>query len=82
MSAVFVLGDRSPQKIVALLGAIPAEGLTLAHFVDGFVKRFACSEGKGLGHVADATANQFARGVRVCIRKGLHTSTNFWKEIT
>ncbi len=61
---VIVRADRLDEEVVALLGAIAAEGLAHAHLVDGRVHRFDDRRRERFGDIADAEPDHLRIGMR------------------
>ncbi len=77
---VVVLADRFDEEVVALLRAVAAERLALAHLVDGGVHRLDDRGRERLGHIADAEADDLRVGVRRRVRA--HATTDLGEQIT
>ena len=64
------LGDGGAQEVVALLGAVAVERLSLRHVLDGGVHGLNDGRRKRARHVTDAHLDELGLGVRLGVRGG------------
>ncbi len=75
-----ILGrDFLPQELVALLGAVAAEGGGIRHLVHRLVKGPDAGRGQGSGHVADAELDDVRRGVGLLV--GRHAPGDLGEQV-
>lgn len=79
--AEIVFGNGAAQEVVALLGAVAAEGGAARHFIDGAVQRRDDGGRERLGDIADAAADEAFGGVGVGVAEGFHAPADFGKEV-
>ena len=73
--------DGRAQEIVPLLRAVPFEGGAVPQLIHGGVHGGTAGRWQGLGHVADAAANEALGGLRVGRGEGRDAPPDFGKEV-
>ncbi len=79
--AEVVFRDGVAEEVVALFGAVAAEGFAGGHFVDGAVEGGDDGGGEGFGDVADAAADEAAGGFGVLVAELADASADFREEV-
>src|SRR5207248_3439920 len=75
-----VLSDGFAEEVVALLGAVAAEGFAAGHLVDGLVHGLGDGRRQRLGDVADGHAADLGRGV--FLGEGGDAAADLGEEVT